>query len=104
MILLRDRLPDSRDRLTWKWVKGAATTPADFGDPTLATDYRLCVYDATGDGAALIAAADIPAGGTCAGTPCWKATTRGFRYRDKAATPDAIACSRRAPRGERRSR
>jgi hypothetical protein len=31
----------------------------------------------------------IPAGGTCAGKPCWKATgTKGFAYKDKERTPD----------------
>ena len=38
--------------------------------------------------------ADIPAGGvvpTCGTKPCWKTTgTTGFKYKNKAATPDGI--------------
>ena len=32
-----------------------------------------------------------PAGGICAGRPCWKAVgASGFRYHDKDATPDGL--------------
>jgi hypothetical protein len=59
------------DRLTWKWSRGAATTLAELGDPTAATDYALCVYDATGPVLALNAPAD-PA--------TWRAAGSGFNY------------------------
>jgi hypothetical protein len=33
----------------------------------------------------------VPPGGTCAGKPCWKALGgNGYRYRDKAGTPDGL--------------
>ena len=36
-------------QLSWKWTRGAATAPADLGDPTTdtGTSYALCLYDAT---------------------------------------------------------
>ena len=32
----------------------------------------------------------VPAGGTCDGKPCWRATKTGFRYRDPNAASDGI--------------
>jgi 6-phosphogluconolactonase (cycloisomerase 2 family) len=90
MVLLKDRLPDTHDLLTWKWTKGEATLKADFGDPLATTSYALCVYDRAGGTPALKVAADIPAGGTCAGKPCWKETAHGFKYVAKDASPDGV--------------
>jgi hypothetical protein len=61
---------------------------ADFGDPTAATAYVPCVYDGT---PSTTLAARVRAGGTCGERPCWKATRRGFRYRDRHATSGGIA-------------
>ena len=32
-----------------------------------------------------------PAGGTCAGKPCWKPSGAGFKYGDKELTPDGLS-------------
>jgi len=56
----------------------------------MTTSYGLCVYDETAGVPTLKLAADIPAGGTCAGKPCWKETGHGFKYADKDATPDGV--------------
>lgn len=85
-----DKMPDTKDRLQWKWQKGAATTVADFGEPTTTTGYGLCVYDGTG---ALISEAAVPAGGTCnakSPRPCWRASRSGFRYVDRDLTPAGV--------------
>src|SRR5262249_61942349 len=81
-----DRTIDDKDQLTWKWLRGADTSVADFGNPAATDSYVLCLYDDTG----LRAALRIPAGGTCAGKPCWRGTSTGFLYMDKDATPDGI--------------
>ena len=39
---------DDRNLIKWKWRAGAATSLAAFGDPTTATDYAICIYDASG--------------------------------------------------------
>jgi hypothetical protein len=83
---LLDRTPDAKDQLAWRWLAGAATTVAELGDPLGADDYALCLYDGTG----LRAVFRMPAGGTCAGKPCWKSKTTGFLYRNKDATPNGI--------------
>jgi len=82
-----DAASDAKDRLAWSWAKGAATTVAEFGDPTTATSYRLCMYDQHGGVPALVMSTAIAAGGACAGHPCWRASRTGFRYKD----PDAAA-------------
>lgn len=90
--------PDSKDQLQWKWKKGAATTGADYGDPTndmTGGNYVLCVYDNTG----FLISRPAPRAGTCAkGKPCWKATFGGnpsalkkYTYQDKLYTPVGIS-------------
>jgi len=80
---IRDKAPDARDQLRWAWLAGDVTQPADFGDPAAGqTRYNLCVYDHSGGNAGLLTAATVPAGGTCAGRPCWRSQSSGFRYMD----------------------
>jgi hypothetical protein len=82
--------PKQKKALDWRYAKGALTAKADFGDPRTATSYEVCIYDEDAGTASLVMSAAVPAGGTCGGKPCWKATRAGFRYRNKALTPDGI--------------
>jgi len=86
-VLLVDKTPDTKDQVQWKWLAGQATTVGEFGDPLGSDDYALCIYNALG----LAAEMRAPAGGTCAGKPCWSAKPTGFRYKDKDLTPSGIA-------------
>jgi hypothetical protein len=67
----------SKNKLTWKWGKGAAVIDADLGDPTASTDYTLCVYGTP----ALLFSAKAPHGAL------WQATggtpPKGYKYTDK---------------------
>jgi hypothetical protein len=65
-----------RDHLVWRAKKGPAIDAADLADPTAATDYALCLYDAEG---LLQLGALAPAGSA------WAAAKGGFRYADKRA-------------------
>ena len=56
---LRDKTPDDKDGLLWKWLNGQPTSIVDFGDPSTITDTALCIY--TGSAAALLADAVVPA-------------------------------------------
>ncbi len=85
-----DPTNDAKDRMQWSWTDGAATTLADFGDPTLNTTHRLCVYDEAAGVPRLVASTGIGAAGTCDGKPCWRATSTGFRYTDRSAGPEGI--------------
>ena len=85
---LKDRSPDDKDQLQWKWLKGQVTSMAEFGAPDSSSAYVLCIYDANPGPRASMS---IPAGDTCVGKPCWTAKTTSFAYKDPALTPDGIA-------------
>jgi uncharacterized delta-60 repeat protein len=85
----KDKTPDKGDLAVWKWMKGAATSLTDYGDPTSTTSYALCVYQGSSATGALLFETDAPAGGTCHNRPCWKALNgKGFKYADRDATPN----------------
>ena len=74
------------DKLTWKWASSGAVAQASFGDPAATTGYDLCVYDQRG----LLTTARVPPGGQCGVKPCWKASSSGAKYTNKALTPDGV--------------
>lgn len=80
LLLLKDAGDDNGDKLIWKWLKGAATSVADLGLPSDATDYTLCLY-AGGDAVE----AALPAGGGWAA-----AGSSGFKYQDASGTPAGV--------------
>jgi hypothetical protein len=87
---VRNVTPDTKDRLQWKWAKGAATPKSAFGNPRVDTDYRLCLYDGQDT---LLSHASAPAGGSCnakSPRPCWRENASGFRYVDRDLTPDGV--------------
>ncbi len=78
-ILLR-RLPNrtpNGDALAWSWTRGAATTTADFGDPSASVDYAVCVYAGAPGDEALVYESGVPA------SSLWTSRPRGFRYADR---------------------
>ena len=77
-LFVKDATPNSGDRLTWKWIKGAATAKPEFGDPIHATDYEFCVYDGADR---LVSRACAPHDNVCDGKPCWRDIGNGFKYR-----------------------
>ncbi len=84
LLLLKDKDSDKSDKLVWKWIKGAATAVGDFGTPTVATDYLLCVYDKTGGEDTVLISMDIPSGAD------WDGKATGFKYNDKTASSDGV--------------
>jgi len=87
-LTIKNKFPEKGDQVVWKWTKGAATTVAEFGFPTVSDSYELCVYDATSD---VIFHGHVPASGTCAGVACWKTLPgKGYNYKDKNRTPDGM--------------
>ena len=85
-LVVKDASRPGKDTLAWKWIGAGPVALAEFGSPTGASDYLLCVYA----GGSLAFEGLAPKGGTCAGKPCWRAVAHGFRYRSPAATPDGI--------------
>jgi hypothetical protein len=90
LLSIKDRTPDTRDQLTWKWLTGEETALDDFGDPTLTESFALCLYDESGL-PELHAKAEVPPGGVCDDRPCWRsAGSTSFKYTDRAGTPNGI--------------
>lgn len=68
----------TKDRIAWKWSKGAATTLADFGAPAQ-NGIDVCAWS----GAAPLLAVSVPGGAA------WNASPKRIVYRD-AANADGI--------------
>ena len=76
---LDDAADDTKDRVTFAYANGPATTQSEFGSPTTATTVSLCLWDATGS----LLTLDAPPASLCSGKPCWTPLTDvGFVYRD----------------------
>jgi hypothetical protein len=88
---MKDNPDDTKDQFGWKWGKGQATTLNDFADPVNGSaTYRVCLYDASAQPQPLMQM-NVPPGGTCGTKPCWKPLgTKGFLYKNRAATPHGL--------------
>ncbi len=91
VLVVKDNADDSKDKLVWKWIKGAETAFAAFGTPTVDTPYAFCLYDGNQN----LITSEVPPAGTCDGKACWKqlgsaSNPKGFKYKDKELTPDGV--------------
>ncbi|MFN8642031.1 MAG: hypothetical protein U0802_10360 [Candidatus Binatia bacterium] len=59
-MLIKNSTDNLKDKLIWKWTKGAATTQPEFGDPTTTANYALCFY--AGATPALLQQSTVPPG------------------------------------------
>lgn len=84
LLMIKNAADNGKDKLLWKWILGQATSQAEFGDPTSATDYALCIY--AGTPATLLEELAVPAEGT-KWTP---SGTVGYKYKDTAGTAAGI--------------
>jgi hypothetical protein len=84
LVVKRNSENPAKDLVLWKWLKGPAVDVSELGDPTATTAHALCIYDEVAGGFTRVIEAALPAGGDCGGVPCWKATAKGFKYKDKA--------------------
>jgi len=81
--LKNDPTDDAKDKLTFKFLNGAAIALAELGNPTAASDYTLCLYAGSAS-----ASVDLPAGSH------WSAVgDQGFKYRDPSGFPKALVKS-----------
>jgi cysteine-rich repeat protein len=81
--------------VSWKWSRGT-TTLAELGNPTSGgTSYALCVYDEVAAGSSVLRLrARLPAGGTCAGKPCWTLKSSALSYKNRGSSPDGLTTAR----------
>ncbi|MBX3024961.1 DUF11 domain-containing protein [bacterium] len=83
-VLIKNKADDSRDKLIWKWSKGAATTQTELADPTATAGYALCIY--AGATPALLESAQVPPGGGR-----WSPVgDKGYKYSDAAGSNAGI--------------
>jgi hypothetical protein len=84
-VLIKNKADNGKDKLIWKWTKGAATTQAEFGDPTTAANYALCFYAGATPTLLTPQVTVPPAGGK------WAAlSTKGYKYKDPGGANDGI--------------
>jgi hypothetical protein len=83
LVLIKDNADDdSRDRLLYKWIKGAELSQMDLADPTSSDGYALCVYAGTAN--ALIVDAAIPPGAS------WSEIgDKGYKF--KGTSPNGLS-------------
>lgn len=106
LIIKKNALNPLKDVVLWRWLRGEATNPADFGDPiTGTTTYKLCLFDTSAEVPSLVMSAGVPAGGTCSGQPCWRQTRGGgLVYRDKTGSANGYMQVVLKPGVEQRAR
>lgn len=75
----------AKSKVAWT-RKDDLSGPQLAGDPTATAAYDICVFD----GNELIYGAATLAAGTCNGTPCWRATRTGYRYRDPSGSSGGL--------------
>ena len=80
LTLKAGKTPD-KNKLSWKW-KALPTGAVDFGDPLVATDYHLCLYDEVAGTPALVLEATAPAG------PLWSANSKGFKFKGNGGSDE----------------
>jgi hypothetical protein len=80
-LLIKNKSSDTKDKLIWKWIKGAAT-PQEFGNPIDTANYALCIY--SGASTDLAAEMRVPFGSK------WSQRSKGYKYFDAGASADGI--------------
>jgi hypothetical protein len=82
--MLQNSAQDAKDKLLFKWLKGAQSDLSAFGDPLNTADYALCLY--TGPHRAALTHLSIPHHAAK-----WQPlSTRGYRYKDKGGSADGV--------------
>jgi cysteine-rich repeat protein len=87
-VQLKEKSTSDKDGLSWKWIKGAVTPKAAFGNPRFTTDYAVCLYDDQGGVPRLKMSLTVPHGGFCSGRACWRDLSTGFKYSNSAGIPN----------------
>lgn len=81
-----DSSTDTKDKLGFKFTKGASTGVGDFGDPTTTDGFDLCLYSEGLPVYEMAAGAD----GDCSDKSCWKTAGKGPVFTDKTGTPHGL--------------
>jgi hypothetical protein len=82
IVLIKDNATDSKDKLIYKWLKGAATTQLELADPKITATYAVCFYT----GAGLVETAEVPPSSSKWAT----ISTKGYKYKDSTGAAAGI--------------
>jgi hypothetical protein len=84
LLLVKNKMDSTKDKLIWKFIKGAATSTADFANPQSTAAYALCIYAGTAD--ALVATLSVPPHNAR-----WQPIgTKGFKYKDASGSASGV--------------
>ena len=84
LLLVKNKMDNTKDKLIWKFIKGDATTLSDFANPQMTAAYALCIYGGTSG--ALVATASVQPSATL-----WSPIgTKGYKYKDQAGSQSGI--------------
>ncbi len=86
IVLRRGLTTAATNKVVWRWRGLGDVDKTALGSPASSSAFTLCVFDQT----QLRLSASAPAGGTCAGKPCWRDLPLGYRYADPDGTPDGV--------------
>jgi hypothetical protein len=79
------------DRICWTWQKGVVSALIDFGNPVATTSYAFCLYDHTAGNPVSVLDVGAVGSSSCDERPCWRSLgSRGFFYKDRAATSEGL--------------
>lgn len=93
-VTIKDSVLDLKDKMVLKLLDVDSTTLAEF-EPMVEEHVALCGYDESGV-PALVLDALAPAGGDCgpdnasSEKPCWTATNKVVKYKDRWYSPDGL--------------
>lgn len=106
-LAVTDSATTVKNRLTWRWSAGSATSAAELGNPLVAGDgYDLCLFRNAPSGAAgtLVWNASVPSAGVCDGKPCWSAKGGGaFAFHDPTRAHQGVDGLRFKPGPDRKA-
>jgi hypothetical protein len=78
LFLVKDKTDDAKDKIVWKWIKGAETSQDDFANPTASATHGFCIYE----NGAIVGTAVVPPDPSK-----WTTiSTKGYKYKDKPGT------------------
>lgn len=91
---LRNLGTDRFDRLKWGLKLASATSSTDFGNPSVGSGLRLCLFTGSSASPSPLSRTFVAPGGTCGSAPCWKplgaGALGGWKLKDKEGTSDGV--------------
>jgi hypothetical protein len=81
VLVVKEKMDSTKDKLIYKWIKGAATTQMELQNPLGTTQYSICLYEG----------ANVTSLNVAASSTLWKdVDSKGFKYKDSAGTASGV--------------